>query len=258
MPEAFGNRELFTLDECDPCNANGGKLEDQLTKFLAPVRAILPMRSRKGGAKHKPADASYIAKQATKSGGQVTRIEMHEEDPSITVLSRSDYEMTVRIRKQSFNAMDVCRALARMGLMAMPRRDRDQLDYLVPWIEKKMAAPSLLTQFHIPGPGLRWSSLAVYRQKEALIGQSPLVVAYSWGTAILVWHAPTPTMREPGTPLMPTIGLSPFAPHVVESDTKLIDRDVAVGPTEDLATIKFGTKRELTAQEAADADRWGL
>jgi hypothetical protein len=258
MPEGFGNRELFTLEECDSCNANGGRLEDQLTKFLAPVRAILPLRSRKSGAKHKPADASYIAKQKTKSGGQVTRMEIHEEDPSIAVISRSDDELKVRIRKQSFNPMDVCRSIARMGLMAMPRDERDRLDYLVQWIEKKTAAPSLLTQFHIPGPGLRWSSLAVYRQKEPLIGQSPLVVAYSWGTAILVWHAPTPTMRVPGTPLMPSIGLSPYAPHVVESDTKLIDRDAAVGATEDVATIKFGTMRELTAHEAADADRWGL
>ncbi len=255
MPEGFGNRELFTLEECDTCNGNAGRtVEDQFAKFLAPIRALLPIVSRKGGAKHKPADGSSIQSIP----GRPVRLEIHEDDPTIAVIARGDEELTVQVQKQPFNPMDVCRALARMGLMVVPGREFERLRYLVPWIRREVEAPSMLTQYHIPGTGLRWSSLVVYRQRQPLIGESPLVVAYSFGTVILVWHSPTPTLSAPSGPVFPAVGFSPYAPHVVERNTKPIERSELVPGTLDVTTIHFGSRRELSAEEAADAERWGL
>src|SRR6266536_124856 len=41
IPAAFGNRTLFSHEECDKCNLNmGSALEDDLAKFLSLPRAI--------------------------------------------------------------------------------------------------------------------------------------------------------------------------------------------------------------------------
>ena len=133
IPAAFGNRSLFSLEECNDCNHRAGRqLEDHLVRALAPERGLLGLRNRKGHVKHKPRGKS--GKSYVMSGGRETKIVYHDDDDSIRVDRTSPEEFDVHIRGGTYRPMAVAKSLARMALLVLNENARRQVGWLLSWL----------------------------------------------------------------------------------------------------------------------------
>ncbi len=245
MPEGFGNRELFSSQECDTCNGNSGRaLEDQLAKFLNPLRAIAPIVSRPGGVKHKLHDeGSYLVNA---KDGDPTTVCIIQNDPTVVLGQVDDHTISLRVRKQPHSPHRAIQAIARMGFMALPEALLPEFEHIRSWLRGECEHQPTATIVHVPGPGLRVSQLAVYLRKQPVVGLPPLVVAYNFATVVLFWHAPSQSLRIPMEAPLPTFGLSPFYPFVPSGFKITILRDEVLRESHDEYQIRFTRRVEVT------------
>lgn len=52
IPESLGNKTLTSLDECDICNETFSKLENDFNNYLAPFKALLGIKGKRGVSKY--------------------------------------------------------------------------------------------------------------------------------------------------------------------------------------------------------------
>ena len=210
IPESLGNRELRSYEECDECNAYFGReLEDHLSKFLGPERALTTIKTKKGKLKHK------YRKSSIQSGSEDDPVKLttHVDDDSIEVRRLDDHQLELRIRKQPHSIMRAMKAIARIGFLSVPSSAVSRLEYTRQWLRSEVEATGHLVQVHIPGPGVRTVNSWVYERKQAIIGQPRFVYAINFGMNALYTYCPQVQIHDPRQLPFPPIGISPYPPY---------------------------------------------
>lgn len=130
IPAAFGNRSLFSKDECDACNERAGRLfEQELVNSLIPDRALWGLRKRDNkGITHTPQGQSYI-----RSSGLSTEIVIVEGDPSITTKELPE-GLEISIVGPRYRPMAVAKSLARLALFVLGHDEASRVSWLLDWL----------------------------------------------------------------------------------------------------------------------------
>lgn len=241
IPQALGNRELCTYEECDSCNGLGSYLEDSLVKYIEPGRAMFPERTKKGRAKHKYSQ-SYIAR--SEKDGNTIEIVSYDGDDSLKIEEMGEDRLRVSVRKQPFNPMSAAKAIARMGFLVIPSNLLTEFDHLRRWIRGEVDyTPKFATVF-FPGTGMTQCNLILTRRRQNLIGYPPLIIAFSFSHYLYFFYVPEATLQIPTETPLPRFPLSGYSPFRPEAKIHTVKRDGIITDAYDTFTVRCKSKKD--------------
>lgn len=249
LPAAFGNDHLFSYEECDHCNEHvGSPLENNLADFLVLPRVMgfIPKRDGKG-VKHKR-KASYAAADIQ---SRVVNIYQVEGDPTVKLEEIGESTVKASVVANPFSRMAVCKALARMALLALPQEYFAELGHVLTWVKGEVVYQPTYCHFIIPG-GVDALSFVVFRHEQP-DGRPGYYVAFACGISLLLLTLPMPDWTLPGPlpiPILPAYYGEDLMDGVVGDEYASIPDVVEKGVVMS-CTISHGGKRRLPADEAS-------
>ena len=179
IPAAFGNRSLFSYEECDDCNQRSSKLEDDLAKFLALARVISRLPARRGTPKLRhPNRESYVA-----SDRQANQVQVYQptDEEGIHVEDDGDGILRLTVDTPKYRPVNVARALGRMLLFGMDSTETG-FDRVLRWVRREIDwFPIRIAVLTMPPTEMKNVSVMVHRYTK-LPGRSILRVGfvYTW------------------------------------------------------------------------------
>ena len=136
IPAAFGNRTLFSHEECDNCNIRGSNFENDLVGFLALERALAGQRTRRGGTKYRLLpERSYISSRVS---SKVSDIVTYRGDRSIKASLVEENTLSVSVELPPHCLNGVAKALVRMALFVIPSDQLQQCAHLIGWLDNEI------------------------------------------------------------------------------------------------------------------------
>lgn len=215
VPKSLGNRILLTLIECDECNKKNGRLlENQLVNDLAVVRSLSRKPTKKGHVKYKRRknDKSYIKCTTSQD---IVEIHSYLEENSIEIIQLPDEnKIRLQVKTPPVNYVRLCKSLAKMGILLLPLEEIKKNQHIINWIiGKEEYLPLLFYKGFIPGTGLLFTILAVYKRKKDTKDYPLYIVHFHYSTIFYVFPLPTEERHIPKEDLLPDFPISPFPPH---------------------------------------------
>lgn len=161
IPEAFGNRSLFSLEECDDCNQNGSLLENDLVSFLSVPRAMSRIPGKKGMPKLRlPPSPSYI--QSNRQSNEV-RFFVPDGDEGITITDNNEGTLNAVVKIPRYSPLNVAKALFRMAFFGL-HQTHSEFEFIRSWLGGDTTLfPIPLFLVTIPGGGYNQVRLMVHK-----------------------------------------------------------------------------------------------
>ncbi len=242
VPAAFGNRTLFSHEECDTCNEHvGSPLESDLASLFSLERALARKRTRSGGMKLRHQNRENYIESGSSSDD--VRISLVADEPEISVHLVGEREAELTVELPPHRPVNAIKALARMALFVMPDCNEPALRHALQWVRGEATQlPVRYFSAFLPGTGLKDVRLVVGRTTEL---PEPLHFVMFWfSTKILAMYLPDPEKGLPEQlPLLPIPNASPFPPHTITQRERCLTSDKVVKGAKRSATIAFSEAR---------------
>lgn len=133
IPEALGNKTLFSAYECDACNELFGHgIENDLGNWSKPARTLTRIRGKKGVPTLKKGSSGGWRIQAGPVGLEITA---YEDDPIVTV-DEAAKKVTFRLRRDPYTPVAVLKAFAKIGLTILPEEEIRHFGHALQWIRE--------------------------------------------------------------------------------------------------------------------------
>lgn len=133
IPEACGNKSLFTNWECDDCNRNfGTSIENDLAAFLTPARTFSRISGKNGVPSIKQHGTAVNRWRIDVKQG-VIAIRDFEEDPMIE-MEWGKKQIKLEVLRDAYTPIAVSKAFVRIGLTLLPPDDLEDFQHALNWI----------------------------------------------------------------------------------------------------------------------------
>ncbi len=150
--EAFGNRRLFTAEECDDCNHKSGReLENELSTMLLDDRVLGQLRTKGRGAA-KTRFGNHVSSVGGSRKPGPLAINTHEGESSVEFRETGPDRATLTFPPRKLRPISALRAIGRMAFLALPRVSRVQVaSVLRGWVRGEiLIEPAHFWQFFYP------------------------------------------------------------------------------------------------------------
>ncbi|WP_204817474.1 HNH endonuclease [Corallococcus macrosporus] len=240
IPAAFGNRHLFSYEECDACNGGYGETHDnQLASMFHPQRAVGRVRGRAGTAKLRhPGGDSHIG------GGQF-------DGPLPVVLSGSDTTLEFKVSEASktatlsmyappYRPVDAIKSILRSTWLSLEAAERQKHSFIRDFILGKTSfSPTEYFEFFIP-TGYSATVLECWQKKaSSQLPTAQLIVRFSCVNTSLVWCAPDARDGRHFPSLLPPIEGLPADSRPTGTMTAVASSDAEYKPQRATYSIAF-------------------
>lgn len=169
IPEALGNKSLFTNWECDACNhAFGRGIENDLGNWSKPMRTLSLIKGKGPVPTIKKGSGGGWRIESRAYG---LHIEGHEGDPVLNV-DEAARTMTFTLPRDSYTPVAVLKALVKIGLSVVPDAELANFHAALDWIRcpdhcADFGAVFPVVRTIVPGPAANAQIvLAVFRRKR--------------------------------------------------------------------------------------------
>lgn len=248
IPAAFGNRSLFSLEECNEHNNGFSKIETDLADFLTLMRAVARIRTRKGSFKYRRGnDRSYIEGRPDDNR---LMLELYDGESSLQLEDLGEGEALLRMTVPPSNPVNACKALARMAYFCLPEEDRARNGHIKSWLRGEANYLPVFHQIFLPGTGQRLIALRIYRAHSEQAGISPYLVEFDYGSVVLFLPLPGPDLQRPSRTVLPDVPHSPFPPHVPHYTTLTCVRDERTQRHVEEIKISYRSKIDISKLDA--------
>lgn len=135
VPEALGNKTLFTNYECDECNHKfGTTIENDLGAYTKPARVF----SRIPGKRNVPSlkqhgSAKHPSRVDVENG--VFRITDYEDDPLVKIVPQGN-RVELVVTRDAYTPIAVMKAFVRIGLTLVPESELPNFPDTLDWIRE--------------------------------------------------------------------------------------------------------------------------
>jgi hypothetical protein len=226
IPEAFGNKSIFTLDECDECNHEyGRKLDNHLAAMFMVERALarLPPKGTRTAKAKLGEGRSSIGGQAR---GKPLHIELVADDNSVSIDHVSKNTLTIKVPAFSFRPISAIRAFARMAWQALPAKQRGHFGLIRRLVLNEIEIlPASIHRIFMPGPGFSFVSLTVWTRTGSNAELPELITLFTFGNYLLIWSSPDFKSGIYRPTLLPPLLRSPYPPHLPTHDFQVFTSD---------------------------------
>jgi hypothetical protein len=169
IPEALGNKTLFTSYECDSCNQKFGRtIENDLGNWSKPMRTLGLISGKSGIPTLKGKSPKDWRVEGTREG---LHLKHHAEDV-ITTVDEAKRIMTLNLPRDSYTPRAVFKAFIKIGLALIPSRDTPFYAETFTWIVGNDHSKTFSTDYrilaqHLPGPpGNRGIGAVILRRTD--------------------------------------------------------------------------------------------
>lgn len=193
VPEAFGDRNLLTLNECDGCNAGfGAGPENELAKWQQVDRSIGNVVAKgRAISKHK-LRPGLTHPASLEHDGKVLKVKLSSEDDSIVAAHPDPTTLTMSFMTPAFKPVSATKALAKAIFLALPVNRRHDYEHVRRWLmSEDEAAISKVTEIFMPGQPFACPGIVVWETVDGAPKELPSLIGMLWfGNKMLVWGAP--------------------------------------------------------------------
>lgn len=145
IPEFVGNKKLFSLFECDACNAKFSRtLESHMANYMNLFHTISQVK----GKNNVPSFKSNKQKSRIDVKNVVT-IELHEDDELVTI-DEENKIVTFKAKRASYVPIAIHKCLTKMALTVMPESELTHFKGTMAWINEEDHLTSPVTVKFLP------------------------------------------------------------------------------------------------------------
>lgn len=196
IPEALGNKSIFTNYECDQCNQAFGKgIENDLGNWSKPSRTFARISGKNGVPTLKKSGPGPAWRIEYGQTGFV--IEHYERDP-VFVVDDDKKQIRFELTRDPYTPVAVLKAFVKIGLTLLPAEELTNFTEALAWIREPDHTKGLVKQFPAlwtfqPGPMRSDLIVAMLMRRRAGVTNMPyafLVLAY--GNDVFQVFLPSP------------------------------------------------------------------
>ena len=196
IPEALGNKTIFTKYECDRCNDYFGRtIENDLGNWSKPSRTISCIHGKNGVPTLKKSGAGVGWRIEYNSNGFY--FEDYETDPHFTV-DEQKRRITFELNRDPYTPVAVLKAFVKIGLTLIPPKEIPNFTETLTWICDRNHNASSLIEWPVfwtyrPGPMPNDLLVAILlRRKRSLTSVPYASLVLSYGNDVFQVWLPAP------------------------------------------------------------------
>ncbi len=196
IPEALGNKSLFSYYECDACNNFFGKgIENDLGNWSKPSRTFSRIRGKKG--------VPSLKKGGEKPGWRIDYeltgfvIKQYEDDP-LMIVDEANKTITFELKRDAYTPVAVLKAFVKIGLTVLPSEELSNFTEAMNWIREADHSKGLVHEFPLirsfqPGPMPNdLIVLMLFRRRRDVTGVPYAFLVLSFGNEVFQVFLPSP------------------------------------------------------------------
>lgn len=182
IPEAFGNKTLFSAYECDACNQTFGRgFENDFGNWSKPMRTFARIRGKNGVPTLKQGGDSPGWR--IEYGASGFEIKQYESNPIFSV-DEANKRVVFNLKRDAYTPIAVMKAFVKIGLTVMPAEEMENFDDALSWLRRADHE----RPFHFGSPGLLQLPLRAHAQRsdraldaasQSRRGRRPLRISHS-------------------------------------------------------------------------------
>ncbi len=168
LPELIGNKHLYSLDECDSCNAYFDRnLENDLANFLGILRTTTAIKGKKGVPGFKSKDGQRVERV----NDCLIVIEHHNSE--LVSENAATESITLQTRTNPYRPTRVFKCLAKMAISVLPEQEVKRHLRCIDWIRgattsapphpRTLVSKVTMLSGHIPFPH---PSISIWKRKQ--------------------------------------------------------------------------------------------
>lgn len=119
IPELIGNKVLISFEECDECNENFSKLENELANFISFERSVTGIRGKKGIPTYKSKSGLKIEHDKTKENRFIIHDILDSGNMEEDIENNS---ITIGGERNPYIPLAVYKCFVKMALSIMPKK----------------------------------------------------------------------------------------------------------------------------------------
>ena len=173
IPEAFGNKTLFTNYECDQCNQLfGTTIENDLGAYTKPARVFVRIRGKRSVPSLKQHGSAEHPWRVDVENG-VFHFTEYEDDPLVTIVHEGN-RIELVVTRDAYTPIAVMKAFVRIGLTLIPEVELPNFLDALDWIRETdhgrrgpLRMPAAVTFRPSPRPNDVISAAVLRRKTDA-------------------------------------------------------------------------------------------
>lgn len=253
IPASFGNKKLFSNEECNKCNNEYGiKYESNLSEMFSAQKVFSSIPKRKGFPKIKiPNTKSSI--QAEKQA--FIRLYTYEGESIFNVERISDNSSIITIPSAPYYPIKAIKSIVHTLWLVLNQEKRNKYRGILDWLnDKKEIFPIFYSVGLIPTTVTTSIRFTVWEKIKDNKNLTDLIIKFSFGNTFVFLEIPDfkNNIYLPG--ILPNINLSPFPPYEPLIKTYTIENDSQYRPEVTNYTIshKKVTKTKINSKFEVD------
>ena len=193
IPEALGNKTLFTAYECDTCNHGFGTgIENDFGNWSKPMRTFAQIAGKSGV----PTIKTKRGDSRVEFGPNGFDIKQYETDP-IFEIDEKKKTLTFRLQRDPYTPIAVLKAFIKMGLSVLPEEEMPNFRAALSWVRNSNHQVSLVAKcpmMHtfVPGPRPFDIALILLRRRRDDIPAPYATFVLAYGNEVLQVFLPSP------------------------------------------------------------------
>jgi len=211
IPASFGNRWLFSQEECDECNMRfGKKYENELASMFSSLRTIGRIRKRKGYPKIRvPKTTSCM-----QSGKKLITISMINGEGNFEFKQLEDNTLSLSVPAPPYYPIDAIKSIAHTLWLVLDERKRTKYKSILKWITNEIQMfPVNFYDGFMPGSGDGILSFSVWEKTKENEKLADLIVKFHFSNAFIFWELPDFKNDKYLPGILPATEISIFPPY---------------------------------------------
>jgi hypothetical protein len=248
IPVAFGNRWLFSLEECDACNAKlGKKYENDLAKMFSAQRIFGRVQKRKGYPKLRIPDKK--SKMEILENKIAISIENKEHDFNFKELGDNTISLSVPV--PPYYPAHAIKSLAHTLWLVLDEKRRIKYSDILRWITNEIQFSSYnYYEGLVPGPGSGLLSFLVWEKIKEHENLTDLIIKFHFSNTFIFWELPDFKSNKYLPGILPDVDISTFYPYEPKISFESIGHDKQNRPKRAHFTLMYEKKEEFTGDNS--------
>jgi len=199
IPEAFGNKCLFSYYECDACNHFFGiGIENDLGNWSKPSRTFSRIRGKRGVPSLKKGGPQPGWRVDYEPTGFV--IKQYEDDPFM-VVDEVNKKVRFDLKRDAYTPVAVLKAFVKIGLTVLPAEELPNFTEAMAWIREPDHGKGLVDEFPLvwafqPGPMPNdLIVLMLLRRRAGITGVPYAFMVLAYGNEVFQVFLPSPKQQ---------------------------------------------------------------